>query len=137
MGAARVLSRQEIIDAKDIDSQTIDVPEWGGSVVVRVMSAADRNRFEQSIVSIDKDGKRVPSMENFRCKVVCACLVDERGFPLFGPDEIDDLAMKSSQVIERLADIALAMNGMGANAVDDAVKNSEPAPSADFFSASP
>lgn len=134
MGA---LSRTAIIAAQDIRRQRVEVPEWDGYVFVQVMTAAERNAFDQSVITIGADGKRVTSLDNFRLKLVGRCLVDDNGKLCFGPDELDDLAAKNGAVISRLADIALEFNGMAAGSVEDATKNSAPGPSASSPSASP
>jgi hypothetical protein len=131
-----ILTRQQIVDAQDIKTQMVEVPEWGGSVVVRMMTGADRDRFEQSMVAIGADGKREPNLTNMRSKLVAMCAVDEQGNLLFGPDEIDHLAKKSAAAIERVFVVAQELNGLAPKEVESAVKNSAPGPSDASTSAS-
>lgn len=132
----KILTRQEIVDAKDIHTRFVDVPEWGGSVIVKVMSGADRNAFDQSIVKII-DGKRVPDLNNVRLKLVALTVIDEAGNVLFGQDELAELGKKNSAALERLFDVAQELNGMAPTAVDTAVKNSSPGPNGALLSGSP
>jgi hypothetical protein len=131
----KILTRQEIVDVKDIQTRVVDVPEWNGSVIVKVMSGFDRNAFDQSIVKII-DGKRTPDLNNVRLKLVALTVVDEAGNALFGQDELADLGKKNSAAIERLFEVAQELNGMLPTAVDTAVKNSSPGPNGASLSGS-
>jgi hypothetical protein len=122
----RILTRQDIVAAQDIETETVEVPEWDGGVIIRAMSGADRDRFENSLTTVRADGRHEANLTNMRSKLVAMCAVDEQGRPLFGPDEIDDLAKKSAAAIERLFVVAQRMNGLAPENVGDAVKNSAP-----------
>ena len=122
----RILTRQDIVAAQDIETETVEVPEWDGAVIVRMMSGADRDRFENSLTTVRADGRHEANLTNMRSKLVAMCTVDEQGRPLFGPDEIDDLAKKSAAAIERLFVVAQRMNGLAPENVADAIKNSAP-----------
>jgi hypothetical protein len=122
----RILTRQDIVAAQDIETETVEVPEWDGAVIVRMMSGADRDRFENSLTTVRADGRHEANLTNMRSKLVAMCAVDEQGRPLFGPDEIDDLAKKSAAAIERLFVVAQRMNGLAPENVADAIKNSAP-----------
>ena len=50
-----MLSRDQILKAKDIKKETVNVPEWGGKVIVMGMTGKRRDEFEQEIVK----GKKV------------------------------------------------------------------------------
>jgi len=133
----KILTRQDIVDAKDISTETVEVPEWGGSVIVRMMSGADRDQFQQSCMIVRADGKHEADMRNMQPKLVAACVIDEQGNLLFGPDEVADLAAKSAVAIERVFDVAQRLNGLAPGAVGEAVKNSPPGPNGASPSVSP
>lgn len=134
----KILNRQEIVAAKDIQTREVPIPEWGEGVgvVVRMMTGADRNLFEKSIVAIDAEGKRSPNMDNIRLKLVAMTMVDPDGNPLFGPDELGDLAKKSAAAIDRIFAVAQELNGMAPASVEDAEKNSAPGLNGSSVSAS-
>lgn len=134
----RTLTRQEIIDIKDIHTRAVAVPEWGDDVgvIVKVMTGADRNAFDQSIIKI-VNGERIPNLDNLRLKLVALTVVDESGNVLFGQDEISDLAKKNSAAIERLFKVAQELNGLAPAAVEEAAKNSVPGPNGVSHSISP
>jgi len=71
-----LLSKHDIMTVDDLKVEEVSVPEWGGSVLVRTLTARERDEFESSTVD-KKSGK--PNLENFRAKLVGLCLVDENG----------------------------------------------------------
>ena len=119
-----MLSKDQILEANDLVSEEVQVPEWGGSVKVRTMTGADRDAFEQSMVSIGDDGSRRPEMSNMRAKLVALTLVDDSGNLLFSAADMPMLAKKSAAALERVFDAAQRINGLGVKAEDAAEKNS-------------
>ncbi len=117
------LSKDQILEADDLQNQEVDVPEWGGSVYVRSMTGADRDAFEASMVTVNPDGSRTPDMRNLRAKLVALTLVDEAGNRLFEVADIPRLALKSAAALERVFEAAQRLNGLGVKAEEDAVKN--------------
>lgn len=129
------LTKDQILEASDLKTEAVDVPEWGGSVNVRTMTGTDRDAFENSLVSLDAEGKAVQNLENMRVKLLVVTLVDDNGNRLFDSADIAMLGRKSTAAIERVYDVAARLNGIGAKAEADAAKNSEAAPSGDSTSA--
>lgn len=118
------LTKDQILEANDLKNESVDVPEWGGSVLVRTMTGADRDSFEASMVSIGSDGIRKPEMSNMRSKLVALTVVDDAGNRIFDAIDVPMLARKSAAAIERVFDVAQRLNGLGAKAEDAAEKNS-------------
>jgi hypothetical protein len=120
---AMTLNKEQILEASDLKSVSIEVPEWGGSVLVRTMTGADRDAFEASMVTVNPDGTRTPDMRNLRAKQVALTMVDEANNRLFDVSDIPRLAMKSSAALERVFEAAQRINGLGIKAEEEAVKN--------------
>lgn len=117
------LSKDQILEASDLKSEAVEVPEWGGSVNVRTMTGADRDAFESSMVTKDADGNRKPDMSNLRAKLVALTVVDDAGNRLFDVSDVDRLALKSAAALERVFVAAQKLNGLGAAAQEEAAKN--------------
>src|SRR5258708_29039432 len=98
----------------------------GWRVIVRAMSGAERDQFQQSCMIVRADGKHEADMRNVQAKLVAMCAVDEEGNLLFGPDEVEHLAAKSAVAIERLFDVAQRFNRLAPRATRAAGKNSSP-----------
>lgn len=112
-----VLGREQILAAEDRDTIQIEVPEWGGSVLIRKISGKQRGRIEglKSAGTLD--------FADFR-GMMCACSIcDEDGFQIFTNDDVDALGEKSADALDRVFDAALRLNGMAAGAVEEAKKN--------------
>lgn len=71
-----MLTREQIFAAR-LRTVTIDVPDWGGAVLVREMTAFDRVRLAG-----DDMAKR-----DVRLEFVRLSCVDDQGVRLFGDDE--------------------------------------------------
>lgn len=124
----KILSKSDIIAAQDLQTQDVQVPEWGGSVRVRSLTGTERDAFETCLVKL-VDGKRVPDMDNLRAKLLAATLVDQNGTPLFSVGDVrdlSDLGSKSAAALDRIFGVSQRLNGMAADSVEAAVKNSEP-----------
>jgi hypothetical protein len=119
------LTRDQILESSDLKTVTVEVPEWGGSVLVRSMTGADRDAFEQTLTKKDEKGARVSDVSNLREKLTAMTVVDEAGNRLFSESDVQALAKKSAAALTRIADAAQVLNGMTAAAEDSAVKNSD------------
>ena len=104
-----LLNRDQILTAKDLPFRDVEIPEWGGTVRVSTMTAADRDAFESSIYDM-VDGRPVLKHDNFRANLLSRALVDENGGRLFGEEDIEALGNKSARAIQYLFDIAQELN---------------------------
>lgn len=114
-----LLDKSAILGAKDLVSEDVPVPEWGGDVRVRTMTGTERDAFGVAI--IDSTGKfdRV----GYRAKLLSRCIVGEDGQPLFTEADIAALGAKSNKAIERVFVVADRLNALGDDKVQDAEKN--------------
>ena len=119
-----ILTKDQILEADDLRTETVDVPEWGGSVLVRTMSGTDRDAFEASMITLSPDGTRKPNMTNMRAKLVALTVVDDAANRLFDASDVDRLALKSASALERVFAAAQRINALGVDAQDEIAKNS-------------
>lgn len=103
-----MLTRDQILAAEDLKRETVDVPEWGGSVIVRTMTGTDRDAFDASIVTGGK-----ADLRNMRAKLAAACIVDENGTRLFSVVDVEALGAKSSGALDRIVRVAQRLNRIG------------------------
>jgi hypothetical protein len=129
------LTRDQILEADDLKTETVDVPEWGGSVLIRTMTGADRDALGASMVTVLPDGTRQQKLENHKSKLLAMTIVGEDGNLLFSIDDVDRLARKSDTALNRVFEASQRLNGIGVEAVEEAAKNSEAAQSGDSPSA--
>ncbi len=126
-----MLSKDEILKADDLVKELVDVPEWSGSVYVRTMSGAEREKFEDT--SKRFKGKTLSSLE-YLVSLLVSCLCDDKGKLLFTEADIKPLTGKNTTIIMRLYDVALRMNGLRADDVKELAKNSDETPAEDSSS---
>jgi hypothetical protein len=130
-----ILRREAILAARDIQTELVPVPEWGGSVMVRGLSGRERDAFEASVV--EQKGKKTEyNLRNVRARFVALCLVDEAGARLFtDPADVLLLGNKSARALERVWDKARELSGLSDEDVEELAKNSESDQSDDSTSA--
>ena len=112
------LGKAAILAADDKKMVDYEVPEWGGSVKLRVMNGTERDRFEGEFVNNNK------SVEMVRAKLVAKCLCDDQGNRLFDEKEIPQLGEKSAAVLDRLFSECMKLNRFTKGDVDELAKNS-------------
>lgn len=120
--ASKLLGREAILEVNDCKYTEIEVEEWNGSVRMKVMTGLERDIFEQSLTNRTAKGKR--EIRGFMVETLVTVLVDEAGKRLFTKEDIEKLNEKSAKVIGDLFDVALELNGMGKDAVEEMRKNS-------------
>jgi hypothetical protein len=120
-----ILSRDAILAAQDLKREEVAVPEWGGSVLVRTMTGAERDAWEQSLVA---NGGKI-DVSNVRARLVAACTIDESGALLFSAADAQALGAKSGSALERVAKVAQRLNAITEEALEEARGNSSAAPS--------
>lgn len=104
-----ILNKTAILEASDLKTETVTVPEWGGDVIVRSITALDR--YALIDFAMGADGTIV--RDKFVIGLLAASLVGEDGNRLFTNDEIQLLAGKSFTAIDRLIEVANRINGFG------------------------
>lgn len=104
-----LLTKQQILAAQDLATETVAVPEWGGEVVVATLSRADYDAYEDSLSK--RVGRKVESnLQNFTARLCALCVVDAAGKRLFDEADVAALGAKSSAALQRVYDVALRLN---------------------------
>lgn len=125
-----ILSREAILKADDLKTETVSCPEWGGSVIVRALTAGERDKWEESLYSAVKRGSGyevIAHKENLRAKFIAASVVDETGKLLFTAGDIEALSRKSAAPMDRLFAAAQRLSGMTDADIEELEKNSKDA----------
>ena len=125
-----MLTRDQILQAKDIQTEEVHVPEWGGTVLVRALDGEERDALEASMIQGKGKNAQV-NLKNLRAKLVARSIVDENGKRLFEDGDIPALAKKSAAALNRVYEVAQRLSGITPEDVDELTKNSEPAQSED------
>ena len=130
-----LLSKTAILAAQDLQTEDVEVPEWGGAVRVRSFTGRERDAFEASMVRGEGRDRKV-DLTNMRARLVGLTVIDETGQRLFTDDEVDLLGAKSGAALDRVFSVAQKLNGLSGADVEELAKNSSGVPSAVSTSAS-
>ena len=130
-----LLSKTAILAAQDLQTEDVEVPEWGGAVRVRSFTGRERDAFEASMVRGEGRDRKV-DLTNMRARLVGLTVIDETGQRLFTDEEVDLLGAKSGAALDRVFAVAQKLNGLSGADVEELSKNSSGVPSAVSTSAS-
>lgn len=125
-------TKTAILGAIHLKTESVDVPEWGDGVtlIVSEMSGHARDAFYAK-----KETGKV-SISQSQADLLLATVVDEAGALVLDESDVSSLQAQGSAVLDRIVAVAVRINGMQPAAVEEAVKNSEAAPSGDSGSSS-
>lgn len=99
-----LLSKQDILGCNDIPTELVEVPEWGGHVKVRGMTAGERDRFDDMI--------RTQGLAALRATMAANGIIDEDGKRLFTDIEVNKLAEKSAEALDRVVEVVSRLSGL-------------------------
>jgi len=111
-----LLSKSAILGAADLKHEDVRVKSWGGTVRIRSMTGQERDEFRTAI-STEEGG--VP-VGKFAAALLVATIVDESGNRLFTAEDMDALQKKSAASLDAPAAVAMRLNGLGGQAIEEA-----------------
>jgi hypothetical protein len=128
-----LLSKDAILQADDLPTEDVEIPEWGGTVRVRALTGKERDAFEASLQQ--QRGKEfVRVTANVRAKLVAKCLVGEDGERLFSENEVNALGAKSVAGLDRVFEVAARLSRLSEEDVEELAGNYDAAQSGDSSS---
>jgi len=115
-----MLTRDQILAARQLPRETVAVPEWGGDVIVSVMSGTDRDAWEGEIAR----GGKEDFFRNARARLAARCVIDEAGSKLFTDADVDQLGALNWIALERVTKAAQRLNKLTDAEMEDIKGNS-------------
>ncbi len=116
----KLLGRDAILAADDLPFEDVKVPEWGGTVRVRAITAGERDLFEQSVIA-DRENM---GFRAIRARMASLSIVDAKGDRLFTEEDIEALDGKSAAAMDRVFEVSERLSGLGGDDVKELEKNS-------------
>lgn len=117
-----LLTREDILAAQDIKYESVDVPEWGGTVRIKTLSGVERAVFDD----FSYENRQAKGQLSNAMVLLCTLsVVGEDGKPLFAEKDIAVLKEKSSAPIQRIWSAALKLNRMRKEDLEGTEGNSE------------
>lgn len=110
-----LLDRSAILQAQDVVTKDVPVPEWGGSIRVRTMTVAERNDFARRATVEDK--------VSVAAWLISVLAVNDSGAPLFTAEDVPELERRNFRAVDRVVQAILEVNGISERKVEEAGKN--------------
>ncbi len=131
-----LLNRNQILEAKDIQTKVIFVPEWQGEIMIKQLSAKEYNDIFMNMINIRKMAAKQLSkknadenledtinelaIKNQKILIIIKSVVDENMNPLFTEADIELLYQKNTNVINRVIEEIEEFNAVSS---EDVKKN--------------
>ena len=116
------LTREQIKEAAlkaEVSSmKEIDVPRWGGSIFLKVMSVGERDRYENEWQHSNNRG-----MDDFSTKFLMSCVAERDGKLMFKQEDIQWLRKEPADLMRMLWNEAMALNKLTSEDVEELAKN--------------
>lgn len=95
------LTKEQILGADDLPRHTVSVPEWGGDVSFRHLTAREQASLEtiQATLSGVEEGRTVLDTLEYATRFVVLCVCDDQGKRLFADDDVPVLMDKNADAL--------------------------------------
>lgn len=124
---SKQLTRKDILEVIDLPTQEVEVPEWGGSVMVRGLNGTERDQYEQSLLSMNGTSVEL-NLAGARARLVSLACVDEAGQRLFTAKDIEALGRKSGTALDRVFQVVQKLSGLSNEDMQELTANFTLAP---------
>ncbi len=112
-----MLSKEAIFAANDVQIEKVEVPQWGGHVFIKTISAKAQDEW----VAYNREQKQDGS-NNETAAYIAMCVCDESGKLMFEIKEAEQLGEKSSGAMNTIFNKAAKLNRLDTK---ELAKNSE------------
>lgn len=115
----RILGKDDILKAQDLQCELTHCPEWGGSVWVQELTASGRDQVEDML------NRRNQSVQDVRATMGALTMVDGPGGKrLFDrPQDVKALGNKSGAALSRVIRTASRLSKLDQEQVDQMTEN--------------
>lgn len=120
-----ISSAEDILSIDDANTRDVYVKEWDAWVTVKSLTGAERDEFEESIVDVQGERRRV-IMRNIRAKLVARTVIDQEGNRLFTNADVEKLGNKNASALDKLFSVAQELSGLSNDDVEQMAQNLGP-----------
>lgn len=123
-----LLNRDQILAANDRPTEEVEVPEWGGSVIVMGLNGRGRDEFFASLYR-QRGKQQYMDNENATAKLCARCIIDpDTREPLFTQQDVHALGEKSGAALDRVYQAAQRLSGLSDEDFEELGKDSGSTP---------
>lgn len=117
--------REQILEAKDLARERVEVPAWGLSepIYVREMTGNERDALEAFLASNRGPDEKV-NLRGLRGRLAALTLVDKDGNRIFSDDDMEAVGNKGAKSLELIVEKAMELNAIRQKDVEALAKNS-------------
>lgn len=112
----KTLSVDDVLNAKDVRYDLVDVPEWGGKIRIASLSAGDVIEW----LELNNDGVRGRAAG---IHLILKAWVDDAGKHIGNVAHVEALRKKDAQASGRVVNAIMAMNGLSPKKPGEERKN--------------
>jgi endonuclease IV len=113
------MNKDDLLKFNDCKVESVEVPEWDCTLHIRSMSGHERAQLQSKIVECEKTNRWAEAYAT----AVCLGIAHANGDRLFSDKDFDKIMEKRADVVERLAIAVSHHNGLSANSLDAAKKD--------------
>jgi hypothetical protein len=110
-----MLTREQIRALDDLPVEEVEIPEWGGTVLVRGLQGNERDRYEYAMFLARKDPDQKLAA---RARLVATCTLGEDRKRLFTDADTDWIGRKNAAALDRIFDVVQRLSGMDKKAAE-------------------
>jgi hypothetical protein len=113
-----VLTKESILAAQDRQVRELHIPQWGGMVRLKSLTAAEWEPFAQLCRDRTAQGAGF-DIRHIRAKLLQLSMIDAAGVLMFQPEDIPLLEQKSTAIVELLWNECRELNALSDEAVEE------------------
>lgn len=103
------LTREEVLAAQDVQTEAVNIPDWGGWLRIKTLTGKERDAMELANFMAQR-GDAATNTLNIRARLVARTAVDEAGNRLFSDEDVVALGEKSGVALDRAFSVANRLN---------------------------
>jgi len=107
-----MLTREQLLAVAKRSSETVKLPELGGEVIIRGITAGELMTFQKAVQS-KKNGSVAVDEDTFAAKLLVRCIVDQAGKRILNDGDWEPLMEWPAAAFQRVTTVAMKLNGYG------------------------
>lgn len=117
------LTREQILGTvASLKRTTVDIPEWGGEILIREFTGAERDQMESLLLRAQK----LNDFKDVRAQAAATAIINEQGEQIFTKKDIVILSQLSAKALETVFKAATELSGMNPESKEGNVPTTTP-----------
>ena len=121
------LSKEEIANSNELKEVVVEVPEWGGHILIRELSGLERDHYESGAIDLTTGQADQEKMREMKARLVWLSIIDpktKRRMFDSEKDFIQYVARFKANALGRIAGKCFVLNGLDQRYKEIAAKKS-------------